>query len=268
MYLDIITDADGSDNTIDTANTTALFNVSKYENRIIGGATTDHIWTNSFSQTGNWAHMGGMRFSSSTDTNLYSVTKQTSNTCTTVALRSTSGGANIATATYTGNVATFSTPVAITASTNYWVVHTETGTQHTYQGSGSSFPTTSNGVTFDLGLNPTTGTEDAQNGGYDISSIQTIGLVINDTIVQTNAQSITANPTAHQLFCHSSIAGTGAITYNISFDGGTTWVTDQALNNKNTSVHAGSSMVLKINLDGTGAGNTSETPDYALMLFY
>lgn len=109
---------------------------------------------------------------------------------------------------------------------------------------------------------------DSSNQAWSLTKITyTSGGIGSDSLVQTNAQSITADPTAHQLYCHNSLEGSGSITYDISFDGGSTWITDQEINTKNTSVHDGSSMIIKINLNGVGAGNTSEIKDYAIMLY-
>ena len=89
-----------------------------------------------------------------------------------------------------------------------------------------------------------------------------------DKIIQTNVETITANPTAHQVYCKNTTAGTGTATYNISFDNGSTWITEQEFNTKNTSVHNGTQLIIKLNLNGVGAGNTAEAENYAVMLFY
>lgn len=86
--------------------------------------------------------------------------------------------------------------------------------------------------------------------------------------VQTNTITVDADPIAHQIYCHNAITGDGAITYDISLDDGTTWVTDQELNTKNTSVNNGSSMKVKLNLNGALGSDTIEVDDYAVMLFY
>jgi hypothetical protein len=104
---------------------------------------------------------------------------------------------------------------------------------------------------------------------YNSGSGKEGGLVEGtDKIVQTEAQTITANPTAHQLYSHTTTAGTGSVTYDISFDGGTTWVEDQTLNTKNTSVHNGTSMIIKLNLNAGASEGKAEADDYGIMLYY
>lgn len=88
-------------------------------------------------------------------------------------------------------------------------------------------------------------------------------------IVQTDAATVTTAQTHHQLFCNNAVAGSGTVTYDISFDNGSNYDTGQALNTKNTrSAATGTQMILKLNLNGTGAGNTAEASDYAIMLWY
>ena len=56
--------------------------------------------------------------------------------------------------------------------------------------------------------------------------------------------------------------------YDISFDNGATFETGQSLNVRNTSVHAGSQMIFKLNLDAGASSDIASSKDYAIMLFY
>lgn len=88
-------------------------------------------------------------------------------------------------------------------------------------------------------------------------------------LVQTNAITVTTAQTHHQVYCNNATAGSGAVTYDISFDNGTNWDTGQALDTKNTrSAATGTQMILKLNLSGSGDGNTASADDYAVMLWW
>jgi len=100
------------------------------------------------------------------------------------------------------------------------------------------------------------------------STAFTITRVPTKKIVQMDMRTIAANPVACRIYCHYSLAGTSSLTYDISFDNGTTWVTDQSLNIKNTSVHDGTQMILRLNLNGEGTGNRATVSDYSMMLYY
>ena len=100
----------------------------------------------------------------------------------------------------------------------------------------------------------------------EFTSLSSIGS--QTYIAQTNVISIDANPVSHRVFCHNSVAVNGTVDYDISFDGGTTWISDQSFDEKNTSVHNGSSMKLRLNLNGEADVDTCEISDYAVMLYY
>jgi len=87
-------------------------------------------------------------------------------------------------------------------------------------------------------------------------------------IIKTNAQTIEENPIAHQIYSDNSTTENGTINYDISFDNGINWVTDQSLNTKNASVHEGENMIIKLNLNGTSIDDKIEAKNYGVMLFY
>lgn len=91
-----------------------------------------------------------------------------------------------------------------------------------------------------------------------------------NALVQTNAQALSFAPA--YAFVHVkdiTLAGTGAATFDISYDGGSTWDSEgNALDTKIASVDSsGKSMVIQINLTGTGSGNTSTIKDYEVILW-
>jgi len=61
--------------------------------------------------------------------------------------------------------------------------------------------------------------------------------------------------------------GNGSIDYDISFNGGTNEQTSLSPFTEYSIINAGISLILKQNLNGVGAGNTSETIDYGVLLW-
>lgn len=259
MFLDIFSDSNGFSNTINTGNTTSTFVTDEYLN----GGYVNEAHGVTFANNGDWVNEAGFSFRSNKAQVLKSVTKNTNCTATKCTLKD-NAGTDIVEVDFVGNVATFTTSNTLNATTNYRLECHKAGASYTYQYANATFPYNKTNINY---LN------DSRDGvAYDtkilnIESIET-GSVPADSLVQTSAQTITADPLGHQLYCNHTLAGTGAITYDISFDGGTTFVTDQALNTKNESVHTGTSLILKLNLNGTGDGNTAQASDYALMLYY
>jgi len=99
-------------------------------------------------------------------------------------------------------------------------------------------------------------------------NIFTYAAVFTDSLVQTSAITITANPVAHRVYCHYTTYGAGTMDYDISFDNGTTWVTGQSFGIKNTSVHDGAQMIIKFPMTGSTSANLVSTLDYSVMLYY
>ena len=272
MYLDIFNVAAGNDGTVNTTNTTATYDSvnETYKNLGPSGSPT----VQSFGFTGNTtstetAKSGIIVQIGSSDLVLKSVTKLSATSPpTTCYLYPTDAAGTLGTLisqnTYSGNVATFSDET-LTANAYYAILSDSGGSNYGRDVDTSpGFPAAATDMTC------TAGWWFAADSGnaYMIQSITTDILTTADKIVETNAQTITANPIAHQLYCHNTTASTGTVDYDVSFDGGTTWVTGQSLSTYNTSVHAGSSMLIRINLnEGASSGEVS-VDDYAMMLYY
>ena len=262
MFLDIFTDSSGHSNTIDTGNTTADFAVDKYANN--GGGTEE---TNPTQPTTTESITGkcGMRVQFANSQDRLVCTKTSQCTATKAYVQTAYGSGVLATADFVGNVATFS-GLSLSASTDYYILVDKEGSSYNNgYNNGGSYPNDTGEINWVAGYNKDGNTNSTYSRAWQKIAY---GGVPEDLIVQTNAETITSNPLAHQLYCHNTLAGEGSVTYDVSFDGGSTWVTGQSLNTKNTDVHNGSSMVIKINLNGVGAGNTSSIKDYAIMLYY
>ena len=238
MFLDVFATADGVDATVDETNTTGVF----VDEEIINGSVAGESLAETTGGTSTWA----IRKTVNISTELIPLSK--------IEYHSASGSfaMNIYMKYFYSDVTDEVTPTQSTTNTSYSGLKTFTNPQPTKL---------------------VTKVEVWTNSNYSIHDTYTrnlyiYGLTPANAIIQTNAETITANPVAHQVYCHNTLAGTGTITYDISFDDGSTWVTDQELSTYNSSVHAGTEMILKINLNGIGTGNTSAASDYSIMLFY
>lgn len=270
MFVDVFSDADGASNTIDTGNTTAIFNTNKYSNLTVGSSTDEaHGYSEGSTHSGADDYFGA-GIEPNQNLKLIDVTKETNCTATTCFVYDTSDNL-LGSATFSGNTATFSEYILLSSGVRYYIVAGISGSTHTRRYGGGTYPKNMTNMNYVAQCYYDVQTDQIVESGSDYSnltSIKTATASIANKIVQTNMQTIDANPTAHQVYSKNTTAGSGSVTYDISFDNGSTWVTGQAINTKNTSVHAGSQMILKLNLNGTGAGNTSEAENYGVMLFY
>ena len=261
MFVDIISDINGTDNTIDTATTTATFDTDEYNNKAV--ATEAHD-TPASSGGANVTGKTGMSITPDIDIVLKKVAKDGACDATTCYLRNTYGGADLANATFVGNEAIFD--IALTATTNYLLLVDKSGDSYTRTTVDASFPQDTGSIAW-IGRIGDTGVFGTDLTSC-VNSIGVPGVVGSDLLVQTNAITIPANPISHQISCHNTTTGTATVTYDISFDNGSTWVTDQELNTKNSSVHNGTEMITKLNLNSGASSGVSSIEDYAILLYY
>lgn len=103
-----------------------------------------------------------------------------------------------------------------------------------------------------------------------VQNMEIYGYTPASTAIQTNAQSLGFAPAYFLVHVKDkTLAGTGAITFDISFDGGSTWdSTGNSLDEKTGVVDgSGKNMVVKFNVNGNGSGNTAELKDYEVVLW-
>ena len=243
MFVDIFSDVDGTSDTIDTGNTTSDFSTDHYRNySVTSGYTDETIFTSS------GVNVLVLKETYTDDVAGLSIKSVG------VTLKN-SDPVRIA----RGQLKVFFTDAT---STNYLMSHTgSTYTAVTADVSEADSIKVIDYVELWVQTNNNTVTAYCKDIIFNI-----LADGVNE-LVQTNAISIDANPTAHQVYCHNVVSGSGSITYDISFDGGTTFITGQPINTKNTSVHDGSSMILKLNTNGVGSGNHSQVYDYGVMLY-
>jgi len=264
MFVDIFSDADGTSNTIDTGNTTATWDTDHYE-------TADYIVEEAHGEnttsTRSISTKAGMKITTGANAlKLNSVTKY-SDCAGTLAYLEDATRTPIATSNaFSGDTATFGTPQDLAANTTYYVQIDKSGAGYTESRDlAASYPIVGTLLNWVGAWDGSDFTDRTEN----IASINVSDLASSSKfVIQTNAITIEADPLGHQVYCHKTLAGTGAIDYDISFDNGVTEVTGQALGQKNEGVHAGSQMILKLNLTGKAATNTAEADDYGVLLYY
>lgn len=258
MVLDIFTDANGYDGSVDTGNTTAVFNTDKYEaaaTDVYGPALADSGSHNTTTITGTINAPGffsGIKGKIGSGSGPVTITIKKG--AATIATKGGTWSSTLSEVTLTSG----DYNETFEAGDTYSIVIYTQYDLHTYNSSqsksGGAFDFTSQEVNSNA------------NSADDMITYKTNAAA--SFVVQTDMQTISANPAGHQVYCHNATTGSGSITYDISFDNGSTWVTGQSLNTKNTSVHNGSQMIVKLNLNTTSATDTATADDYAVMLYY
>lgn len=265
MLLDVLSDSTGYDNTIDAGHTTAGYASSAYSNALADVTETDHDRTGE--SGGTYTSYGGYKITTKAACQLISIRRMTNSTHSTASLLNSSK-TPIATATFVGDTATFATPQALADATTYYVALSNGSAIKMQLGAvPGAYPVTTGSTHF----NVIKSLQDGTDGEAEWTNIRQIVTrpVPSNLVMQTNAAAVSFDATHYQLYCDKTTAGTGAVTFNISFDGGSTWDgTNKALNTKYaTTDSTGRSVVVKVNLNGTGTGNTASITDYCLILW-
>jgi hypothetical protein len=266
MFCDILPDSDGYSNTIDTGNTTALYDsgADKYSNSGTTSINQDHGLTLNASGNISSSENSGIRIYVNSVCTLKKVYIRSNVTASTVRLRDDSNN-DLATASISGGSADFN--YNLSASTYYRIVCTSgSGWIHYTHGTNSGLPVNQTFVNWVNGVF-NGGTDNGEYFG-NVTSIDVEGNATADKIVQTNTITVSSNLTAYQLYCKKTTAGSGAVQFKISFDNGSSWSSAKALNTKHTNSTSGTSIKLQILLNGTGSGNTADIENYSLMVWY
>ena len=264
IFVDEFTDADGTSDTIDVGNTTATFNTNLYENHALGGAEHDSVTAAKDADTASphtinlvslaAGFVGYIRctLTNNTENVTAEIIQNSVTLATKVAECNAGGGTNI-----TFSLSDYSALIdPAVDSGNFQIKLTTTAdtieTDAAVSYAGTDFEYTNQIIPSDVGISPIR--------YYDVTSA--------DDFAQTNALTIGAGTTHHQVFSNNDLSFGATITYDISLDGGSTWDTDQALNTKNAfGATTGTSMILKLNLNkGAGIG-IATADDYAVILW-
>lgn len=266
LFCDFFADADGQDGTLNTGQTTAAFSTDSYINGL-ASANYAHGHAMASTESANTTKSGMKIACGTSAVSVVSITKKSTCNATKGYILDASKSV-LATTDFTGNVATFSTPYLLTASTTYYFTADLNGSTLTsYYGGGVSYPIA--GTYFNWTGGQDTAGGDNANTAFNIESAN-IEITPANKIIQTNAQALSFAPAF--ILVHvkdKTIAGTGTITFDASFDGGSTWdSTGNALDTKIAVVDGSAkSMEIKLNLNGTGSENTATAKDYGVILW-
>lgn len=264
MFLDIFSDSGGYSNTINTGNTTASYRsvTDVYDNTPAGSPVVSTSGA-SYSGTQSLTAKAGMKVTPSADVSIVSITKSSLSTATTGYITNSSD-AVLTSGTFSGDVCTFATPYELTASTQYIFQTDSGGSARNLTQSTTTFPVVDGAISWDVGRY--NGGDTAGQGDEVLSCVYTPAGTPANKIIETNAITIPANPVAYQLYAENTLAGTGTVTYDIKI-GSNSYQTGKSLDTKYVNTDTGSTATLKINLNGTGSGNTANASNYALMVF-
>lgn len=256
--VDVYSDSNGYNNTLNLTNTTGLFSTNLYNNSNgTGSGTTDSSNNTQNSTEGGITQKGGFKIANHSGTRkMTKITKHASCTATTGYLLASDHSTVLASAAFSGNDCTID--YTLTASTTYYIAADSGGGAYTrtYISSAPSYP--QNGTNIDYTTGFWNG-GDSSGDAINIVSVTTNALANADRIVETNAQSLAITPTAFQITGYAeTVTGTGTITYDVSFDGGSHYLTAKVSGTRYAIVNTGTSMILRQNLNaGASAGSAS-----------
>lgn len=268
MIRDIFSDATGYLNTINTSNTTAGFSTNKYQNTVTSNVTEGHgvTFDSTISDVGSF----GIKITPSVAISLVSVTKSATSTATRCRIWADNSGAYgtlLGTATFSSNVATFSSPISLTSGTKYIIEADNSGSSHTVhrKSAFSSYPITETDFAWNSGSSD--GSTITSNV-YEVLSITYTKATIGNYTIVTNSQSLSFTPTHFQVFAYKkNTSGTGGITADVSFNGGTNYQTGIVLDTPTEITNQGTSLVLKINLNAGASSGAAECQGYGIMFW-
>lgn len=258
---DVFTDSNGQENTVDTVNSTGYYNTSGAYQLVIdagdGGNHTENAQSTMTNSNGSETDSRGYRIYASDDCVLVSVTKHASSNPTRLRLF-TDAGVLIATATFSGDTATFATPQKLYEGMYYRIEADNSGAGYTSKYSASaSFPWNGTNINFVTGSQG--GVDD--NNEYNIVSAvtQDVAYTSGGTVETNEILSLGSAPKSILVYGQITLPANTSATVDVSDDGGTTFgITGQTLNSYiDTTSLSGTSLALKFTLATT---DTSVTP--------
>lgn len=264
LISDTMSDTNGYENSVDTANTTARWTGALVYARQSANGT--QATGKTLSSSGAVTESQGYRFTAIGNWSIVSATKHASCTATRCRLF-TDAGAVLGTASFSGTTATFSSPIALTNNTVYRIEADNSGASYTRQylaSAGYVFATT--GMQFTSGSSNQAGTSDTN--AYNLVSFDAQGNT-NTQVVKANLGTITGIVSAVQLVLNCPNRETGD---NVTFDitDGTTTLTNQVVGQKITWTGSSNPSSININLVPKSPTYTDGTPSiktYALKIW-
>lgn len=261
------------DTTGGTGNTDATFDTNKYKAVFIGLPSTPHSITNPGS-TGSQVGVSfayGEKFTCNQASYVISITKN--GTCTATRARIIhSGGTTLGTATFSGDVATFSSPVLLTSGETYYALNDKSGAAFTEAPSqaGLGYPVAGTDISLEAGAYNDGANHDLAGEGHGLISIQTKtadGTPITQTIKSVALSALDGAAGAYtQIRLHpynfvNGASGGNNLKFDVSFNG-TSWdLTDLAVDKWN-SLGTGitlANMKVRLKING-GTGTVADVP--------
>ena len=137
LISETFSDADGFNDLVNTGNTNATFDTNKYKRVAV---TTETLAALTTTDTPFTTKQMGIKLYADSSFSIYSVTKGSLNTTTKCYIKETDGTI-IGTATFSGDIATFASPIALTSGEYYYIVtDSEGGSYQAHYAGGVSFP--------------------------------------------------------------------------------------------------------------------------------
>lgn len=264
IYLvrDILSDTTGYLNTIDLGTTTAFFNSNKYLNF---ETPADENMPETPNGNLSGTAKSGMKFTMTANKSLYSITKEAGCNATKGYLLNGTTKAVIATATFSGNVAIFSPSQSLVSGTSYYISVDSEGGNYTSRWIANAYPDAATSLNWVGGMDEAGADSDSR--AYDFTKLS-YGSGATNKIIQTTSNTLSFTPTKFQIFAYkSSIAGTGTITADISFDNGAHYQTGIILDIQENIINSGTDLILKINLNAGALAGTAETQGYGVLFW-
>jgi len=237
MILDRFIDADGQLNTIDTTNTTAIFDNNLYKNTL--------VLKNLSEQSINGTHS-------------YVLLKTFSN------INSPISSVKYSHKVYYNNE---DSTVRIIYTYKDLTTYTSNQTHRNIQSYATftSIPDDINKEVKKIQIY----LEESENGPAYIKDVYVYGGSYVDKIIQTNPQTIDNGVKFVQVYSNYTTEGTGNITADISLDNGLTYTQNIPLNEKTAITSTdGTSLIMKLNLNSGINKNKATAKNYAIMLYY
>ncbi len=262
VLIDKFLDATGQNNTVDTgAGTTAYYETPNklYECNFAGtgGAAAQNAEATHGSTIGSDADKRGYLVRCNINCVLVNVTKHANCTATTAYLYDATTN-QIATATFSGNVATFASEQKLIAGQDYQILAAVTSGTYTYSYDDTpSYPYNNTYLKFMAGR------QDVNQAGacyaYNITKVGVKAIEFSDSIVQSVATTIPTGKTKVFVtpLMYEALATGDNITADVSIDNGAHYTEDVPINEWTPITSAnGTQLIVKANLL-TGDGSTS-----------
>jgi len=258
---DYFSDVDGYKNSINTGSTTAYLSNNSYSN----GITITNNTMGTLNNTNSYTATNGYKIKATANCLLSTITTSSTTTANRWLLLNSSK-ATIASGTITSHVGTINRNLV--SGTTYYVVVDSSGSSYngSYETTGT-YPSAQTNITFIACVGNGTDSTGIRRAIDTITTIA-VGTTGADKIIQTNTLTLPLTPSKFLIFPYRKYTtGTGSITADISFDGGSHYQTGVAINTITNITYAGTSLILKINLNAGASSGIASCAGYGVLFW-